>query len=134
MVDISGGASLSVPDASGRYMSVMVISEDGYLNRVFHEAGEYPLTVDRVRYLLRHRRGPHAGGPDRSEGSCRRPRHPRRPLAQCLRQRPQAYRQYDEDSYEATKKPLLELTDGIGDTRGMFGTLDVVEPERFVVG
>ncbi len=42
--------------------------------------------------------------------------------------------QYDEDSYEATKKPLLELTDGIGDTRGMFGTLDVVEPERFVVG
>ena len=34
------------PDASGRYMTVMVINEDGYINRVFHEAGQHSLIVE----------------------------------------------------------------------------------------
>ena len=39
LVDISGGATLTVPDGGDRYLTVMVINEDGYLNRVFHESG-----------------------------------------------------------------------------------------------
>ena len=46
IVDISQGATLTMPDASGRYMTVMVINEDGYINRVFHEAGQHSLTVE----------------------------------------------------------------------------------------
>lgn len=46
VVDISAGASLSVPDAGERYLSVMVVNEDHYINRVFHDPGRYQLTVE----------------------------------------------------------------------------------------
>lgn len=46
IVDISGGATLRLPDAGDRYMSVMVVNEDHYINRVYHSGGTYELTVD----------------------------------------------------------------------------------------
>jgi hypothetical protein len=46
IVDISQGATLTIPDAGDRYVSVMVVNQDHYLNRVFHDAGDYALTVD----------------------------------------------------------------------------------------
>jgi hypothetical protein len=46
IVDVSEGASVTIPDSSDRYMTVMVINEDGYLNRVLHDPGEHPLTVE----------------------------------------------------------------------------------------
>jgi len=45
VVDISQGATLTVPDAGDRYLSVMVINQDHYINRIFTEAGTYELTV-----------------------------------------------------------------------------------------
>lgn len=46
IVDISEGAPLTVPDSGGRCMSVMVVNEDQYLNRVIHEPGEHTLSAD----------------------------------------------------------------------------------------
>ena len=47
VVDLAaGGVMLSIPAMGERYISVMVINQDHYINRVFHEAGEYPLTRD----------------------------------------------------------------------------------------
>ena len=46
IVDISEGATLRLPDSGGRYMSVMVVNEDHYINRVIHEPGEHKLTVE----------------------------------------------------------------------------------------
>ena len=46
LVDIGKGATLTVPDAGDRYMSIMVVNEDHYLNKVIHEPGEHELTVD----------------------------------------------------------------------------------------
>jgi hypothetical protein len=40
VVDISAGATLTVPDAGKRYLSVMIINEDHYINQVFHDAGK----------------------------------------------------------------------------------------------
>src|SRR5262249_20606843 len=45
VVDISAGATLTIPDAGARYLSVMIVNEDHYINRVFHEPGEYELTT-----------------------------------------------------------------------------------------
>ena len=45
LVDISQGATLIVPDAGDRYMSIMVVNEDHYQNKVIHEPAEYELTV-----------------------------------------------------------------------------------------
>ena len=46
VVDISAGATLTVPDSGERYLSVMIVNEDHYINRVFHDAGRYDLTAD----------------------------------------------------------------------------------------
>jgi hypothetical protein len=46
VVDLSAGATLTVPDAGERYLSVMVVNEDHYINRVVHDAGHYELTVE----------------------------------------------------------------------------------------
>jgi hypothetical protein len=48
VVDISAGATLTVPDAGERYLSVMVVNEDHYVNQVFHDAGTYDLTVEEL--------------------------------------------------------------------------------------
>jgi len=39
LVDISKGATFAMPDSGDRYMSVMVINEDHYLNKVILDAG-----------------------------------------------------------------------------------------------
>lgn len=46
IVDISAGATLTIPGRGERYVSVMVVNQDHYVNRVFHEPGEYLLTVE----------------------------------------------------------------------------------------
>ncbi|KRF34061.1 DUF1254 domain-containing protein [Nocardioides sp. Soil805] len=46
VVDISAGAVLTVPDAGDRYLSVMIVNENHHINRVFHDAGTYDLTVE----------------------------------------------------------------------------------------
>ncbi|MEH6910105.1 MAG: DUF1214 domain-containing protein [Oceanicoccus sp.] len=46
LVDISQGATLSIPDAGNRYMSVIVMNEDYYTTAVFHAGGTYQLTMD----------------------------------------------------------------------------------------
>jgi len=44
VVDLAGGASVTLPDAGDRYVSVMVVNQDHYINRIFHDPGTYPLT------------------------------------------------------------------------------------------
>ena len=41
IVDISGGATVTVPDAGDRYLSVMVVNQDHYINRIVHQPGEH---------------------------------------------------------------------------------------------
>jgi len=37
VVDISAGASVTVPAHGDRYVSVMVVNEDHYVNAIFHD-------------------------------------------------------------------------------------------------
>lgn len=37
---------MTVPDPGGRYLSVMVVNQDHYINRIFSEPGDYALTMD----------------------------------------------------------------------------------------
>jgi len=43
VVDLDAQPRLSIPDGGDRYLSVMVVNEDHYINEVFHEPGEYLL-------------------------------------------------------------------------------------------
>ena len=46
VVNISDGATVTVPDAGDRYLTVMVVNQDHYINRVFAEPGEYALAME----------------------------------------------------------------------------------------
>ncbi len=46
VVDIAGDALATLPDAGDRYLSVMVVNEDHYINDIFHEVGEHRVTMD----------------------------------------------------------------------------------------
>ena len=47
VVDITKGATLTLPDAGERYMSAMVYNQDHYiLNKVFHGGGTYTLDME----------------------------------------------------------------------------------------
>ena len=39
IVDISEGATLTIPESGDRYLSIMIVNEDHYINKVFHDAG-----------------------------------------------------------------------------------------------
>ena len=46
VVDLDGGAKLTLPDHGQRYLSAMVVNEGHYINAVFHDAGTYELTSE----------------------------------------------------------------------------------------
>jgi hypothetical protein len=46
VVDISSGATVTLPDGAGRYVSVMVVNQDHFINRILHEPGAHELTVE----------------------------------------------------------------------------------------
>ena len=47
VVDISDGATLTVPEHGDRFVSVMIVNQDHYINEIFHDPGVYELSVDR---------------------------------------------------------------------------------------
>jgi hypothetical protein len=46
IADISAGGTITLPEADGRYMTVMVINEEHYIHQVFDRPGSYELTVE----------------------------------------------------------------------------------------
>ena len=48
IIDVSQGATVTIPEASGRYISMMLVNQDHYINRVLHAAGTYELTAEEL--------------------------------------------------------------------------------------
>ena len=46
VIDISEGATLTLPDGGERYMSAMVVNQDHFINEVFHGGGSYTLDTE----------------------------------------------------------------------------------------
>jgi hypothetical protein len=46
-VDISRPATITIPEHGQRYVSVMVVNEDHYINDIFHDAGTHAIAIDR---------------------------------------------------------------------------------------
>ena len=47
VINISKGATVTLPDVGKRYMSLMIINNDGYVNDVYYGAGSYTLTTEK---------------------------------------------------------------------------------------
>ena len=134
LVDISHGARLTVPDGGRRYVSVTIVNEDHYVNRVFHEPGRYDLTVGHfgTPHVLAAARmlvdpddaGDVAAVNALQDGLILEPGSAR----------PFVLPSYDEASMDATRAALLELAKGLGGFHRAFGPKYAVDPVRHLIG
>jgi hypothetical protein len=134
VTDISRGATVTIPATDGRYLTVMIMNTDGYVNRVVHEPGIEPLTVDEfdtdvVIVLARILVDP-ADPDDVAEVN----RLQDRLTIEATEARPWETGRYDQTSYAETKRHLLALGEGIGDSARTFGARGAVDQVRFLIG
>ena len=134
VVDLSGGATLSIPDRGDRYLSVMVVNEDHYINRILHEPGTHELTVDEfdtdyVRVSTRILVDPN--DPDDLAAVNRLQDQIRLEAASA---RPYVSPDYDTTSLDTTREALLTLARGVPRFDRTFGKKDDVDPVRHLIG
>jgi hypothetical protein len=134
IADISGGARLVVPDPGERYLSVMVVNEDHYINAVIHEPGEHaldvatfetPYVIVGVRTLV---------DPNDPEDVARVGALQDRLSLTAASATPYKAPEYDTDSQDRTRSALLELARGVSGFDRSFGRRDQVDPVRHLLG
>lgn len=134
VVDISAGATITIPDAGRRYVSVMIVNQDHYINQVFHDPGKYGLTTDEFGT-------PHVLAAARMLVD---PADPADVAAVAALQdqlvvkagsaRPFVMPEYDQASLDATRGALLELGKGLRGFQHAFGAKGEVDPVRHLIG
>jgi len=134
LVDISKGATLTLPESGDRYMSVMVVNEDHYINKVFHDAGSYELTMDEfhtpyvnlsVRILV--------DSADPADIEVVNVLQDQLAI-KAVSDKPYSHPDYDQASYQVTYDALIELSRGLSDAERMFGKKEEVGEVRHLIG
>ncbi len=134
VVDISRGATVTLPDAGDRYMSLMVINNDGYVNEVFYGAGDHELTVDTfdtpvVGLVIRTLANPE----DQAELAAAHSLQDQI-VIEAGSDTAFVMPDYDKPSYEATLEPVLDLAKGLKRYIHTFGSKEEVNPVHFMIG
>jgi hypothetical protein len=134
IVDVSAGATLTLPDAGGRYQTAMVVDQDHYIDHVFDRPGRYTLDpgdfpTSHVAIAVRTLVDP-ASPADVAEvvalqdalaleaGSASAVVHP----------------DWDADSRNATRALLMQLAAQLPDTMGAFGSRRDTDPIKHLLG
>lgn len=134
LIDISEGATLTVPDLGGRYMSLNVINEDQYVNRVYDAAGTYDLTMEEFHtpyVMITIRTLMNASDPaDIKKANALQDQI----TVKAASARPYTHPDYDQVSYEATYAALIDLSKGIAGLERTFGKKEEVGEVRHLIG
>src|SRR5690606_27550442 len=131
--DLAAGATLTLPDPGGRYLSAMVVNEDHFVEAIFHDAGDHELKAEDLgsRYVVVAMRilvdpaDPNdiaavAALQDRITLSSRSAEPFRCP-------------EYDTTSLDETRDALLALARNLSGFDHMFGAHDEVDPVRHLI-
>lgn len=134
IVDISHGATFTLPPFGDRYVSVMIINQDHYINRVLHEAGDHELTVEEF-------------GTDYVVLAARTLFDPTDPddIAEVHRIQdgmqleagsatPFTPPSFDQVSHKTTRDHLLALAQGLPGYWRSFGSVEQVDPVHHLLG
>lgn len=134
IVDISKGATLTIPETNGRYLSAMVVNEDHYVNHVYHAPGTHKLTMDKFDT-------PYVSIAIRTLTDASDPADIKKAntiqdgiTIKAESAKPYTHPAYDQSSYKATYEALLELGKGVPDARATFGKKEDVDPVRHLLG
>jgi hypothetical protein len=134
VVDVSAGAVLTVPDAGERYLSVMAVNEDHYINQVIHEPGRHELTAEQL-------------GSHHVVLAARTLVDPRDPddlaavaavqdqfVLDAAADRPFVMPEYDAESFDRTRQALLALAADMTSFESTFGRREDVDPVHHLIG
>ena len=134
IVDISKGATLTIPETNGRYVSAMIINEDHYLNKVYHGKGTYELTMkefDTPYVSVTIRTLVDASDPE----DVKQVRTIQDGITiKANSAKPYTHPEYDKASYEAAYKAVIELSRFLPDTSRTFGKKENVSEVRHLLG
>ena len=133
IVDLGAGATLVLPDAGSRYLSAMVVNNDHYINAIYHDPGEYQLSEETfgTRYVLLGVRiliDPGDPADAAAVDALQDQLEIRAGSAD-----PFTPPDYDKESLDATRVPLLELARGMGGFDHAFGRKEHVDPVRHLI-
>ncbi len=134
VVDLSAGATLTIPDSGDRYMSVQVVNEDHYTNRIFDEPGVFDLTVDEFDTDYVALIGRTFVDPDNGDdiGTVHALQDALELSAGAAR--PFTHPDYDIEGGKRTARHLNGLAAGLGNAVAMFGTKGAVDPVHHLIG
>lgn len=133
VADVGAGATVTVPDAGGRYLSVMTLDQDSYIDEVIYEPGVHRFAPDRfgTRYVLFAVRILVDPGDPGDVAAVNALQDEVRFEAAAAD--PFVLPAYDQTSYDATLDALLGLARGLPDLSGAFGARDAVDPVRHLI-
>jgi hypothetical protein len=134
IVDTSEGVVVTIPDPGDRYLSVMVVNQDHYINHVLHDPGVHTLSAEQVGTpyaLIAARILVDPADPDdvAAVNALQDELGVATPSSS-----PFAMPDYDQASFEATREALLALARGLQGYSHSFGTADEVDPIRHLIG
>ena len=134
VVDISEGATLTLPEKGERYLSAMVVNQDHYINEVFHDGGTYQLDMDRfdTPYVIVFMRTlVDADDPvDVAEVNALQDRM----QIEAASAQPFILKNYDKQAYQQLVDRLNALLPFTGGISGTFGAKEDVNPLRHMIG
>ena len=134
VVDISEPAAITIPEHGDRYVSVMVVNEDHYINGIFHDAGTHQITIDRfetpyvavaVRVLV---------DPNDPDDLTEVHRVQDGFALSASAARPFELPDYDQASLDTTRQALLTLASQMQAFDHTFGTRADVNPVHHLIG
>ncbi|MGQ2914135.1 DUF1254 domain-containing protein [Microbacterium aurantiacum] len=134
IADLAAGATLTVPDAGARYVSVMIVDNDHYIRAVLHEPGEYDLAelAPESRYVLvavRTLVDPASPADVEAVAAVQDGFVLDNDGAETF-----SAPAYDVASLDATRTALLSLASGLRAFERTFGGPDEVDPVRHLIG
>jgi hypothetical protein len=132
--DLTEPVTFTMPDADGRFMSLVVINEDHYIKLVAYDPGEYTLTRDKsgTRYVqIVFRTFANSGDPEDVKAA-----NALQDRIRVTQKSPGVFEvpDWDQAALASVRKAILGLGPFVADSSRMFGDRDEVDPVRHLVG
>lgn len=135
IVDLrQGGATFHLPEVGDRYVSAMVIDEDHQINRVLHRPGDHLMTMSEHRSAFVALVVRVFADPDDLDDVTAANAVQDGLGLHASSAGPYVHPDYDHASLDHTRNLLLQLAEGLPDSRRTFGAPDEVDPVRHLLG
>ncbi len=134
IADVTQGANITIPDAGGRYLSVMIVNQDHFIPVVFHDPGVHELTREQagtdfvivgVRILV---------DPDDPDDVAEVNRLQDLVQIQTRSNEPFTHPEWDATTHQQVRQAVLELARFASGFGGAFGTREQTDTLHHLLG